>query len=124
MPRMSMAKTNPGGAKRTAASTPRVMPTFTKAPAALVENFTRALADLPDVEPRRMFGYPAAFTRSQMFASLFQDQMIVRLSEKDRRALTEDGGRPFEPIPGRSNQQNQRCGIRMSATRRRRALAT
>jgi TfoX/Sxy family transcriptional regulator of competence genes len=66
-----------------------------------VEAFTRAIADLPDIEPRQMFGYPAAFTRSQMFASLFQDQMIIRLSEDDRRALAREGGLPFEPMPGR-----------------------
>jgi TfoX/Sxy family transcriptional regulator of competence genes len=96
-----MAKTNPGGTKGAKASKSRAMPKFTKAPADLIETFTRALAELSDVQPRRMFGYPAAFTRSQMFASLFQDQMIVRLSEEDREALTHDGGRPFEPMPGR-----------------------
>lgn len=79
----------------------RVMPRFTKAPARLVDAFAQAIADVPDVERRQMFGYPAAFTRSQMFASLFQDQMIVRLSEVDRRALAQEGGRPFEPMPGR-----------------------
>jgi TfoX/Sxy family transcriptional regulator of competence genes len=77
------------------------MPKFTKPPATLVETFTRAIADLPDVQLRQMFGCPAAFTRSQMFASLFQDQMIVRLSEDDRRTLTREGARPFEPMPGR-----------------------
>jgi len=77
------------------------MPQFTKAPAALVDLFQRALAGLPDVQPRRMFGYPAGFTRDQMFASLFQDKLIVRLSESDRDALAGEGGRPFEPMPGR-----------------------
>jgi TfoX/Sxy family transcriptional regulator of competence genes len=77
------------------------MPTFTKPPATLVDTFTRAIVELPDVERRHMFGYPAAFTNSQMFASLFQDQMIVRLSDAERRALGEKGGQPFEPMPGR-----------------------
>jgi TfoX/Sxy family transcriptional regulator of competence genes len=81
--------------------TTRAMPKFTKPPAALVDVFTRAIAELRDVQPRQMFGYPAAFTKSQMFASLFQDQMIVRLSEVDRRALGGKGGQPFELIPGR-----------------------
>jgi hypothetical protein len=49
------------------------MPKFTKPSSGLVETFTRAVARLPDVEPRQMFGYPAAFTKTQMFASLFQD---------------------------------------------------
>ena len=48
-----------------------------------------------------MFGYPVAFTKTQMFASLFQDKMIVRLSDADREALGRDGARPFEPMPGR-----------------------
>jgi TfoX/Sxy family transcriptional regulator of competence genes len=96
-----MAKTKLAGAKRSATLKPRTMPEFTKPPATLVETFTRAIADLPNVQLRQMFGYPAAFTRAQMFASLFQDQMIVRLSEEDRRALAEEGARPFEPIPGR-----------------------
>jgi TfoX/Sxy family transcriptional regulator of competence genes len=77
------------------------MPAFTKPPAALVEVFERAVADMPDVQPRRMFGYPAAFTNTQMFACLFQDNMIVRLSEPDRAALARDGVRLFEPMPGR-----------------------
>jgi len=77
------------------------MPAFTKPPSALVDVFRRAVVDLPDVQPRQMFGYPAAFTKSQMFASLFQDQMIVRLSEPDRQAAARDGAQPFEPMPGR-----------------------
>ena len=98
MHNMAMAKAKPA---RKDPRTSRAMPKFTKASAGLVDLFTRAIAELPDVQPRRMFGYPAAFTKSQMFASLFQDQLIVRLSEVDRQALGEQGGRPFEPMPGR-----------------------
>ena len=61
----------------------------------------KRVAELPDVQSRQMFGYPAAFTNAQMFASLFQDQMIVRLSSADREALVRDGARQFEPMPGR-----------------------
>ena len=63
------------------------MPKFTKPPSGLVETFDQGLAGLADVERRQMFGYPAAFTRSQMLASLFQSHMIVRLSEADRQEL-------------------------------------
>jgi TfoX/Sxy family transcriptional regulator of competence genes len=79
------------------------MPKFTKPPNALVETFTRAIAQMVGVESRQMFGYPAAFTQTnaQMFASVFQDQMIVRLPETDRAALAATGWRPFEPMPGR-----------------------
>ena len=79
----------------------RKMPAFTKPPAALVDVFQRAVAELPNVQSRQMFGYPAAFTKTQMFASLFQDEMIVRLSDADREAARRDGARPFEPMPGR-----------------------
>lgn len=53
------------------------------------------------MQSRQMFGYPAAFANTQMFASLFQDKMIVRLSEDDRAAFSREGARPFEPIAGR-----------------------
>jgi TfoX/Sxy family transcriptional regulator of competence genes len=77
------------------------MPAFTKPPSGLVELFQDAVADLPDVHSRQMFGYPAAFTRTQMFASLFQDKMIVRLPADAREMLGREGGQPFEPMPGR-----------------------
>jgi TfoX/Sxy family transcriptional regulator of competence genes len=90
-----------GGRKQRAISKSRAMPKFTKPPAALVDTFTREIGKLPGVQRRQMFGYPAAFTNSQMFASLFQDEMILRLSDVDRRVLGEKGGQPFEPMPGR-----------------------
>src|SRR5207248_2604784 len=79
----------------------RPMPTFTKAPPELVETFTAAIQRIPDVQPRKMFGYPAAFTNTLMFSCLFRDAMILRLSEGDRAALRAAGGTPFEPMPGR-----------------------
>lgn len=77
------------------------MPALTKAPPELAAVFQRAIAELPDVQPRQMFGYPAAFTNTQLFASQFRDSMIVRLSEADREAAARDGARLFEPMPGR-----------------------
>ncbi len=85
------------------AKTKRAMPKFTKAPQALVDQFTTAIEDMRDVQPRKMFGYPAAFTIStaQMFACLFGDDMILRLSQADRIALEVERWKPFEPMPGR-----------------------
>jgi TfoX/Sxy family transcriptional regulator of competence genes len=79
------------------------MPAFTKAPQALVDRFAAAIEGVPDVQPRKMFGYPAAFTKStaQMFACLFGDDMILRLSQSERVALHAEGWKPFEPMPGR-----------------------
>ena len=49
-----------------------------------------------------MFGYPAAFVRGHMFAGLFQDSMILRLSAEDRADCSGRlGAQPFEPMPGR-----------------------
>lgn len=80
----------------------RLMPKFTKPPESLVALFSRAIGRLPGVEPREMFGYPAAFVKGNMFSSLFQSCMILRLSEGDRALCGEQhGAKLFEPIPGR-----------------------
>jgi TfoX/Sxy family transcriptional regulator of competence genes len=80
----------------------RQMPKWTKAPDALVARFGRAIEPLPDVQPRKMFGYPAAFVNGNMFSSLFGRSMILRLSEEDRAVCTRQfGARLFEPMPGR-----------------------
>src|SRR5712664_448268 len=49
--------------------------------------FATALHGIPDIQARQMFGYPAAFANTKMFAGLFQDTLIVRLSEPDRDVL-------------------------------------
>ena len=78
------------------------MPKWTKAPEALVALFERSTATIPDAESRKMFGYPAAFIRGQMFTGLFQSSMILRLSPDDRAQFLEEfGATAFEPMPGR-----------------------
>jgi TfoX/Sxy family transcriptional regulator of competence genes len=80
----------------------KAMPKWRPAPDALKEQFARACADLPQIESRKMFGYPAIFLNGNMVAGLFQDQMIVRLSEGDRERLAAiPGAARFEPMPGR-----------------------
>ena len=93
------------GAKKVA-KTPsakkRAMPSFAKAPPALVARFGEIVAAMPAAEPRQMFGYPAAFAQGQMFASLFGDHFILRLPEAERAAFIEQyHSRQFEPMPGR-----------------------
>lgn len=94
-----------GGAKkatRTAAAHKRAMPSFAKAPPELVAAFGQIVAGMPVAEPRQMFGYPAAFAKGQMFASLFGDNFILRLPEAERAAFIEQyHSRQFEPMPGR-----------------------
>ncbi len=53
------------------------------------------------VDYRPMFGCPAYFTGGNMFAGVWQETMMLRLSEDDRGRITSAGGRPFEPMPGR-----------------------
>jgi len=53
-------------------------------------------------EPRKMFGYSAAFVNGNMFAGLHEVGMVMRLPEKERGAfIALKGARPFEPLPGR-----------------------
>lgn len=78
-----------------------VMPKWTKAPESLVVAFTEAASRVPGASVRKMFGYPAAFLAGNMFAGVFQNSVIVRLPQETREGLVEEGGRPFEPVPGR-----------------------
>lgn len=81
---------------------PGKMPKFTPAPEVLVELFSDVIQDLREAETRKMFGYPCAFVRGQMLCGIFQDRLMLRLSDSDRaKFLKLPGARPFEPMPGR-----------------------
>jgi TfoX/Sxy family transcriptional regulator of competence genes len=69
-----------------------------KSPPELVAAFDTAIAGKPGVERRQMFGYPCAFLNGNMLSGLFQDQMMVRLSEADRaKAQLQAAATPFAP---------------------------
>lgn len=70
-------------------------------PESLVQTFRQVMARWPQAEQRKMFGFPAAFVKGRMFACLFEDSFVLRLSEEDRSAILKLGGEPFEPMPGR-----------------------
>jgi TfoX/Sxy family transcriptional regulator of competence genes len=53
----------------------------------LVERFKGALPKDASVEPRSMFGYPAAFVRGNYFAGLFEESVVIRMPEPQRSAL-------------------------------------
>jgi len=72
-----------------------------KAPPELVKTFEEVLGTIPGAQQRKMFGYPSAFVNGQMFTGVFQDRIFVRLSEAGRAELAKQGGKPFEPTPGR-----------------------
>lgn len=82
------------------------MPAFTKPTAATVQAFEGAIDGLAGIERRTMFGYPSVFLNGNMLASVFQDRIMVRLSESDRAdAQSTAGARPFEPSPGRAMRE-------------------
>jgi len=82
------------------------MPVFSKPTAKTLDAFARAIDGLAGLEHRTMFGYPSVFLNGNMLACVFQDRIMVRLSEADRAAaIATVGGRPFEPSPGRAMKE-------------------
>lgn len=81
------------------------MPAFTKPTPKTVGAFGRAVDGLPGIEHRTMFGYPSVFLNGNMLASIFQDRIMVRLSESDRAEAVAAGAKPFEPMPGRGMKE-------------------
>ena len=80
----------------------RAAPVWRKSPDDLIALFYAALPEDPRVERRKMFGYPCAFVGGNLFAGLHQEDVIVRLAEKDRLAVIDkQGARLFEPMAGR-----------------------
>jgi TfoX/Sxy family transcriptional regulator of competence genes len=72
---------------------------FEKSTPALMELFERVFPEDARAERRQMFGYPAGFVNGNMFGGLFAQDVMLRLSEADRRVITEEhGARPFEPM--------------------------
>ena len=59
------------------------------------------LVDVPGAQRSVLFGCPIYLLHGQRYASLHQDQVVLRLSAKDAAQLISEGGRPFEPIKGR-----------------------
>jgi len=84
----------------------RKMPAFTKAPPETLERFAAATGGFDDLEPRTMFSYPSVFLNGNMLACVFQDRIMVRLSDADRTIfLTIPNTRLFEPSPGRAMRE-------------------
>ena len=71
----------------------------------LLDEMVSALELDQPVDYRPMFGCPAYFTGGNMFAGVWQQTMMLRLSEDDRAEVAAAGGRPFEPMPGRAMKE-------------------
>lgn len=77
------------------------MPPIPKADPEAKAFFESVVPDHPAVTVRPMFGNVSAFVNGNMFMGVFGSDLFLRLPEVDREAITEEGGGPFEPMPGR-----------------------
>src|SRR5262245_8008830 len=73
-----------------------------KSSEALVARFGALVPTDERIEPKQMFGYPAAFLGGNLMMSLFQENLVLRLGDADRKTfLAQPGASTFEPMPGR-----------------------
>lgn len=64
--------------------------------------FQKLVPPDPAVSTRPMFGNLAGFVNGNMFCGLFGEDLFVRVSDDDQARVRKQGGRPFEPMPGRA----------------------
>lgn len=64
--------------------------------------FKSLLPKDPSVTSRPMFGNIASFVNGNMFAGLFGEDLFVRLSDEEQARVLKEGGKAFEPMPGRA----------------------
>jgi hypothetical protein len=76
-------------------------PSFTKSPPELVERFGTVMDRYPDVQRKKMFGYPAAFVGGNMATGLFAEHWVVRLPDAEIADAKAAWAGSFEPMPGR-----------------------
>lgn len=77
------------------------MPKFAKTPPEVIAAFDAASPSRSDVVRKTMFGYPALFSKGNMFAFTFGPTIVVRLSDADRAKAINAGTKLFEPMAGR-----------------------
>ena len=64
--------------------------------------FSKLVPAEPAVTLKPMFGNLAAFVNGNMFAGLFGEDLFVRLPDDESANVRKQGGRDFEPMPGRA----------------------
>ena len=78
------------------------MPTMPRASDASKALFRGLFSDDPEIQIKPMFGNVAAFVNGNMFASVFGEDVWVRLPEAERAELLGvEGTSIAEPMPGR-----------------------
>ena len=88
---------------RKPATVKNIVPIWQKSPQDLIDLFAATMASFPDLEIKKVFGYPCGFVNGNMAAGLHGDSLFVRLNPKDEsELLNEKGAAPFAPMPGRA----------------------
>jgi len=64
--------------------------------------FQKLVPPDPAVSTRPMFGNLSAFVNGNMFCGLFGEDLFVRVSDEDQAKIRKQGGKAFEPMPGRA----------------------
>jgi len=77
------------------------MTAWEKPTADLAERFGRILDGYPEVERRKMFGYPAGFVGGNMVTSLHRQDWVIRLPEAEQAEARSAGATTFDPMGGR-----------------------
>lgn len=68
----------------------------------LIAEFKAVTSQLPQAQPRKMFGYDALFVNGNMAVGLWQNTCVVKVSEADQAKLLKRGDAwPFAPMKGR-----------------------
>ncbi|HEY8738417.1 MAG TPA: TfoX/Sxy family protein [Candidatus Dormibacteraeota bacterium] len=78
------------------------MPAMPKSTVEATTAFLALVPKDPALTTRPMFGNMAAFINGNMFAGLFGDDLFVRLPDVERAKVKQQGGKDFEPMPGRA----------------------
>jgi hypothetical protein len=95
--RVTGKKVAKGAAKKAA-----TRPKMARSPEELAAVFDAAMKGFPDVELRKVFGYPCGFVNGYMTVGLHAEDFFVRLPPDDQAVLlTAPGGGYLEPMPGR-----------------------
>lgn len=79
---------------------------FKKTSRELIEFIDNAVTKF-NCEKKKMFGAVAFFVNGNMFTGAHQDEIFLRLSEKDKEKIMKefDEVLPFEPMPGKQMKE-------------------
>jgi len=99
---MVKSKSAPNKATKVPTKKAGERPKLKRSPETLVAFFDTTMKSFPDVELRKVFGYPCGFVNGHMTVGLHADVFFVRLPEDDQAILLKKPGSGFlEPMPGK-----------------------